>query len=595
MSDPKEIQKEDIELNLVEGGNFISPDTEQDPGQDTLSLHKSSEVAHSVPKFIGGKYRVIQLLGKGGMGAVYKVHHLALDKTFAAKVLNKDVTTDFKTLQRFDQEAKSVGTLNHPNLIAVHDYGTSDDGTPYLIMDYLEGHSLDEELKENGPLAEKRTLKIFSLVCDALKHAHEKGIIHRDIKPSNIMLVKTEDGNESAKLVDFGIAKRELVDNKVTQTGEVFGTPLYMSPEQCLGKPCDSRSDVYSVGCVMYEALTGIAPFAADNAVQTIFNHLNEKPAPLRKASPNSKLSAAIEQLVAVCLEKDPNDRIGSAENIGRNLRRIESGQSPRLDTKLVKVKKETAFRYGNAIAQLLALLFLFIIGYFVYLHYTNLTWAKFATEGVEEFEEREYSKAAVTFEKGLINARAAHAQDFDQIRFLEYLTTCYSKLHDYKKVYASAKPVAEFYAKQNKFKAADPYANTTWKYAKSVNREKVLESLNFAIPVREKALGSNSPLLVEQLIGRSSIFRQTGESEKAIQDAERGIKLATENPAKVDLSSRFALYEILTDCLTKTGENKRALTVLNTALSTPKAPADMLKILKIRRDELQRKSVKSL
>jgi serine/threonine protein kinase len=220
--------------------------------------------------YIGGKYKILSLIGRGGMGCVYKVKHEALDKVYALKILNRDVTTEIKTLRRFDQEAKAVGSMEHENLIAVHDYGTSDDGTPFLVMDYIDGISLSEEITRLGYIDEKRALGIFQKVADGLGHAHAQGVVHRDLKPGNIMLVKNVLGEEHPIVVDFGLAKRQTVDKDLTQTGDIFGTPLYMSPEQCMGNAVDARSDIYSLGCVMYESLSGKSPFEDVNAVKTI-------------------------------------------------------------------------------------------------------------------------------------------------------------------------------------------------------------------------------------------------------------------------------------------------------------------------------------
>ena len=569
MADSREIQKE-INPELFETDDQSPHDGAISSREGEQASMQIEPVLGSAPKYIGGKYRVLELLGKGGMGAVYKVHHIALDKVYAAKVLNSDVTTDFKILQRFDQEAKSIGTLNHPNLIAVHDYGTSDDGTPYLIMDFLDGHSLDEELKTNGPLEEKHALHIFGLVCDALKHAHDKGIIHRDIKPSNIMLVKTEEGKEGVKIVDFGIAKRELIDNKVTQTGEVFGTPLYMSPEQCLGKPCDSRSDIYSLGCVIYEALTGIVPFAADNAVQTIFNHLNITPPPLRKANPGCKLSLSIEQIVAACLEKEPKDRIESAEVVAINLRRIESGQSPVLNSKLLRLKKGTAFKLGNMITFFLACLFVLIAGFVILgIVKDSRPSMKLATQGVQQFEKADYLKATTSFEEGLKIARTEKESKFDQIKFLEYLTNCYSYTHNYQKAEIASRELAQIHMKDNEFIAADRYSNLAWRYMSKVDKNKELEALNFAIQVREKAFGVDSPELFEQVQHRAGDYYAIGDTKNAVQDAERALKLATANPTKIDNQNKFIQSKLLSSYLMRAGENKRALEVINEALSS--------------------------
>ncbi len=183
--------------------------------------------------------------------------------------------------QRFHNEAKLAGSVNHPNIINVQDFGLDDFGNPYIVMDYASGQTYDELLgKGKLPLAEN--LEIFIQICDALAELHSRSIIHRDLKPSNIMIVE-EDGTRRAKLVDFGIAKVMSTDasaHRLTLTGEVFGSPPYMSPEQCLGQRIDHLSDMYSLGCVMYDALTGGPPFSGDSVYNIMWRHVNEPTIP---------------------------------------------------------------------------------------------------------------------------------------------------------------------------------------------------------------------------------------------------------------------------------------------------------------------------
>ncbi len=588
MSEQEKIRIDELNPELVESAphslNQITAQLDEH-GHNPRPKDTSED---SAPKFIGGKYRVVQLLGRGGMGAVYKVHHQALDKTFAAKVLHKDVMTDFKLLQRFDQEAKSVGALNHQNLIAVHDYGTSDDGTPYLIMDFLEGHSLDEELKSKGPLGEQRALHIFGLVCDALKHAHEKGIIHRDIKPSNIMLVKTEDGKESVKIVDFGIAKREFIDSKVTQTGEVFGTPLYMSPEQCLGKACDARSDIYSLGCVMYEALTGIAPFAAENAVQTIFNHINEKPEPLRKANPEAKLSVAVEQLVAACLEKDPTDRISSVDQVVINLRRIESGQNLMLGGNFLKGKKEVAFKMGKSAVHLLTAIGITTAIFVFYYFYANSApFLKYANEGNAALDRAEFAKAAAAYEEGSKLARAANAPIYEQVKFQQGLMSCYSGLGDNEKAYGAAKEITELLISADEFKQADQCAVSAWHYSSAAHLPLAerMAAIDTAISVGEKGFGKEYPQLYLRLLHRARLQYDAGNKKQAIADTERAQNLEIQNPEAISKKDRYTATRNLSGYFNLDGQHKQALKLVDDALEKHQdIPADIVEYLKKQR-----------
>ncbi len=256
-------------------------------------------------------YDLIDTIGSGGMGVVYKAKHKKLDKTMAIKCLHRELAADAANVKRFAQEVRAASQLSHANLVSVYDSGITDDGTPYLVMDYLEGSSLADTLRKEGFLPLERFLEIFLQVTEALDHAHAKGIVHRDLKPSNIMLVGNESSvSDFVKIVDFGIARviQEVTRDgpQVTQTGDVIGSPVYMSPEQCLGKSLDRSSDIYSLGVVMYECLTGKAPFAADNAIQMIVKHVQDKPIAPSKLRPDLRIPQELDSLILSCLEKDP-------------------------------------------------------------------------------------------------------------------------------------------------------------------------------------------------------------------------------------------------------------------------------------------------
>lgn len=248
------------------------------------------------------RYKVIRLLGRGGMGSVYEVEHLFLHGRYALKFLNKNQTND-AAWRRFEIEARATNKLEHPNLIKVHDFGLLPNGQPYFIMDLVEGETLAELLKRKGRLPVDQTIKMFIQVGFALSYAHSNGIVHRDIKPSNIILTNADSGKTEdslIKLVDFGIAKLTGQDSfnqqTLTRTGEIFGSPLYMSPEQCLGIGVDHRTDLYSLGCVMFEALTGAPPLVGDSALATMMKHQTEEPLSLKAASLGVEYPKRVEQ-----------------------------------------------------------------------------------------------------------------------------------------------------------------------------------------------------------------------------------------------------------------------------------------------------------
>lgn len=273
---------------------------------------------------LGPNYEALEVLGHGGMGAVYKVRDRVSGATFAVKLLQKGLTEDPVALKRFEQEVSSASKLTHPNLVSVYGHGKTPAGAPYLVMDFLDGYSLSDVLEKEGRLEPKRALDIFVQIAEALKHAHDKGVIHRDVKPTNVILTRTESGAEVVRIVDFGIAKvlpatsRETRD--LTQTGEVFGSPHYMSPEQCLGFMLDQRSDIYSFGCLMYEVITGEPPFGGSNPIQLVVKHINESPPDFQKELKTNRQIKLLETVILKCLDKEQNERFQTVDELKRDL-----------------------------------------------------------------------------------------------------------------------------------------------------------------------------------------------------------------------------------------------------------------------------------
>jgi serine/threonine protein kinase len=303
----------------TKGGNKFNSTT----GGDAPHDHRE----HAVPTLIGqtldNQYEILSVVGKGGMSFVYKANHLLLRKTVAIKTLLPHLTLQATSLQRFQQEAQAASNLKHPNIISIHNFGTTPDGEPYLVMDYVEGSSIADELEKYGFIHVDRAVEIFIQVADALAHAHQRGIIHRDLKPSNILLLEKEGHKDFVNIVDFGIAKMLPQDGveaiSLTQTGEVFGSPLYMSPEQCRGDKLDARSDIYSMGCLMYETLTGRAATAGDNTMEVLYNHIHEIPAPMK--APLTYIPSGLEKIVFKTLAKDPTQRYQTMDQLRDELK----------------------------------------------------------------------------------------------------------------------------------------------------------------------------------------------------------------------------------------------------------------------------------
>lgn len=267
---------------------------------------------------LADKYRIESEIGRGGMSVVYKGRHELMDRMVAIKMLQAQLVNDQTSIKRFKQEAKAASCLTHTNVITVYDCDVSPGGQPYLVMDYLVGESLADIIKRENHVEEMRALNIFIQACDALEHAHLKGVLHRDLKSSNIMLVDFEGKTDVVKVVDFGIAKLMPNSGKqsqnLTQTGEIFGSPIYMSPEQCLGSHLDARSDIYSMGAMLYESLMGMPPLMGDTIIDTMQMHVSTVPASFADMRHDLNIHPQFEAVVFKALEKKPEDRYASME-----------------------------------------------------------------------------------------------------------------------------------------------------------------------------------------------------------------------------------------------------------------------------------------
>jgi len=270
------------------------------------------------------KYLIMSEIGRGGMSIVYKGKYTTGDRVVAIKMLHSQLADDLTSTKRFQQEAQAVSCLSHRNVVGVHEYGIAPSGQPYIVMDFLVGESLADVIKRDSRISERRAIGIISQACDALDHAHKKGVVHRDLKAGNIMLVSEEGNIDVVKVVDFGIAKLMPSSGQptqnLTQTGEVFGSPIYMSPEQCVGQPLDARSDIYSMGVVLYEALTGYPPLMGNTIIETMQKHVKTKPTAMNK---DLKVSKDMEVVVLKALEKDPNQRFDSMRSLREALEHV--------------------------------------------------------------------------------------------------------------------------------------------------------------------------------------------------------------------------------------------------------------------------------
>lgn len=281
----------------------------------------SSTAAPSIDRtgqLISGRYRICSLVGEGGMGAVYVAEHTHMRKRFALKLLHADMAENQEVLARFRREAEAAAHVEHPNIVAATDFGQTDDGAFFLVLEYVDGITLRSTLA-SGPFSTVRALYVARQIALALERAHEAGIVHRDLKPENVMLVTKDAAPDFVKVLDFGVARFEPPSGAsaqfLTQAGAVMGTPMYMAPEQAIGDRVSHRADLYALGCVLYEMLTGQVPFTGD-VMELLSKHLTAPVPPMCERAPAIVVPAPVESLVRKLLEKDANNRYATARAV---------------------------------------------------------------------------------------------------------------------------------------------------------------------------------------------------------------------------------------------------------------------------------------
>ncbi len=279
---------------------------------------------------IEGKFSIDAQLGRGAMGTVYRATQLNLERPVAIKIMRSDILSNPVAIERFKREALAIARLKHPRIVAIYDYGVAPEVGAYIVMEYLEGCSLNAEVRNRKVIPIEQAVRWMRQICQAVAVAHSAGVIHRDLKPHNIFLEATQDG-PFVKVLDFGLAKLQRTSDagvgSLTKSGTLVGSPPYMSPEQCEDLPLDAQSDIYSLGCVFYEMIAGRPPFVGSSPIDTLVKHMNEVPKPPSDFNPD--VSAEVDAVLLKALAKHKKDRYGSAAEFGQVLSTVEVGVDP--------------------------------------------------------------------------------------------------------------------------------------------------------------------------------------------------------------------------------------------------------------------------
>lgn len=465
----------------------------------------------------GERYELISLLGQGGMGSVYKVKDRNLDSVFAVKVLRSDLALEQGAVKRFEQEAVAASQLTHPNLVAVYENGVTHDGEPFLVMDYVSGENLSQLMSRDGYLSASRAIEIFIQLSDAIAHAHSKGVIHRDLKPSNVLVTKTENGADFVKIVDFGIAKVLPASDKdaatLTQTGELFGSPLYMSPEQCLGDRLDLRSDIYSIGCLMYEAVTGKPPFTGSNPIKIIFKHVNEPPPPIRKPLSGHDVPIGLEAIILKCLEKSPDNRYQSAPELMHDLLLLQEGREPTCmktgaTTMTLRRRKKRLALYIAACATLVTSL----AACAALWHFQGPTIINYFTPAKKE-AERKPSLA----DNEIINDCTRQIKAHPKVaKYYVQRGQAYRSVREYQLALNDLTMAIQLEP------SAESYRERAWTYNMMQKWQEAIEDCDNAI--------KRDPSYADAYVSRARSYCALNNWEKALQDSEKAIKLGSPN-----------------------------------------------------------------
>jgi tetratricopeptide (TPR) repeat protein/tRNA A-37 threonylcarbamoyl transferase component Bud32 len=495
------------------------------------------------------KYQITEFVGSGGWSSIYKAQQLSVDRIVALKILHRHLIKDQDKVQRFAHEARAASKLSHPNIVVVYDQGMNPQ--PYIVMDFVSGVALGERLAAEGPMQVEPAIEMFRQICAGVQSAHNAGIIHRDLKPNNIILMETATDGVSVKVTDFGIAKIfSEQTSDLTRTGETMGSPSYMSPEQCRGDRLDTRSDVYSLGCLMYETITGVRPFDAENNYLTMHNHIHNSPPMPSSLVP--AISPAIEQIILRCLEKHPEDRFQSMQEVAQAL---EVRQVPkRIPVKARRVLVQTPAIMGGIIGGgIIGLVAMAAISYLVFAatwkpgH--DLIWGYPA----QNLDAKDQAHGDSDKWKALM-ADAANAKDYGNTNRAEELLTL-------------ASDEARLIGPQS-LEMADTLDQLSHVYSMQWKPELAEKVALDSLEMRKKLLHAEHPDVLKSLISLARVYRVEGKYPQSEQTLTKALALAEKNG---DDALKAEVYNQMGSLYLRQGKQKDAFEKLEMACKLAK------------------------
>jgi len=558
---PRESEKDRIEL--VESLEQEADD--RFVGSEPLYEEERELIVGSV---IEDRYEILALLGEGGVGTVYRARHLLLDKIVAIKFLLPALAKEKRAIERFKLEAEANCHLTHSSIVAVREYGISQ-GRPFLVMDYIEGTSLKEMLEAGAKLTEKQIIEALLPVLDGLGYAHKQGIIHRDIKPANIMICE-DGGTKTSKILDFGIAKIvELDANEnrgLTRTGEIFGTPAYMSPEQCYGKRIGVTADIYSLGCVLYELVTGHAPFDGESALEIFMRHVND-PVP---AMAKGAASKNFETVISRCLEKDEAVRYQTVEELRSDLVAVVEGLPITIRKKPLKPDRKRRLKVA---AGCLVLVVAGIVG----TYFSQPKWRQLDVQARAVTKLRDFKEGARLLHLALDRAKMEGASVEELLDLYRRVGLADRAISDYRSEMKIDLECIALARKSGKTRVAeDMLIQLAQAELEAGNKQQAIESLQEleASLVKSRGASFEGLCTVYWLLGRA--YNERGETDKALVTLKKSIKQINDSNLNAYQSVLGSDYFTLASIYQKNGDLESAYKFIRLAKNTERVVEEL-------------------